>query len=145
MDQIMTDTNSCFKKTRIGKTGYNVNNFINFEAIVNQFIEKYFSCICNNNIQNLIDCNMIREYTTIKFNKDEYTGQKLYDFLNRFKTYNINIDTFNYMSNGSRRIDIIIIGTMSNENETIRFNQIFTYCHHNNSWYIKNSIFMVFQ
>ena len=48
------------------------------------------------------------------------------------------------MTSGSRRIDITVIGTMKKQTEKTNFNQTFTICYHENTWYIKNSIFLTF-
>ena len=72
--------------------------------------------------------------------------EQIIPFLNNFSRYNyrVNLNKYNYIDSGSRRIDISIIGTMTSQNETINFNQTFIICNQDDSWYIKNSILMTF-
>ena len=126
------------------KSGHNINSFINIENVTNNFISYYFDKITKNKIQELINDKVLRDYTTIKFNNDKIKCVKLIEFLNRFINYNINITHYNFIDSGSRRIDITVIGTMKKQTEETNFNQTFTICNHENTWYIKNSIFVTF-
>ena len=132
------------KKPKMDKKGYNINNFIDIGEVAQNFIQVYFTNISKNNIQFLINNKIIREYTTIKYNTDKMKGEQIIPFLNNFSRYNIKVNTYNYIDSGSRRIDISIIGTMTSQNETINFNQTFIICNQDDSWYIKNSIFLTF-
>ena len=138
------DNTPTTKKQKMEKKGYNINNFINIGDVAQKFIQVYFDNIIKNNIQFLIDNKIIREYTTIKFNTDKMKGSQVIPFLNNFSRYGIKVNTFNYIDSGSRRIDISIIGTMTNQQENINFNQTFIICNQDDSWYIKNSIFLTF-
>lgn len=126
------------------KTGYNINNFIDIGAVVKDFVNIYFTKLSENNIQNLIDCKILREYSSIKFNDKKMKGQELLNFLGDLTRYNITVNTYNYIDSGSRRIDISVIGNMKHGMEVINFNQTFILCNQNESWYIKNSIFLTF-
>lgn len=132
------------KKTKIGKTGYNINNYIDIGDISKKLIFEYYSAISGNDIQKLYDSYIIRDYTTIKYNIDKLKGGNIIPFLNNFSRYKINVNTYNYIDSGSRRIDISVIGSLLNEFENIKFNQTFIICNQDNSWYIKNSIFLTF-
>lgn len=132
------------KKQKVGKTGYNINNYIDTGVVVKNFIEIYYNAINENNIQYLIDNKIIREYTSIKFNDDKMKGEQVIPFLNNFSRYRIKVNTYNYIDSGSRRIDISVIGNLLNDTENINFNQTFIICHQDDSWYIKNSIFLMF-
>jgi hypothetical protein len=132
------------KKQKMDKKGYNINNFIDIGKVAQDFIHVYFANVSKNNIQFLIDNKMIREYTTIKYNTDKMKGKQVIPFLNNFSRYSIKVNTFNYIDSGSRRIDISIIGTMTSQSENINFNQTFIICNQDESWYIKNSIFLTF-
>ena len=149
MDEQMDEQMDCNtmpnpKKPKMNKKGYNINNFIDIGEVAQNFIQVYLANISKNNIQFLIDSKIIREYTTIKYNNDKMKGEQIIPFLNNFSRYNIKVNTFNYIDSGSRRIDISIIGTMTSQNETINFNQTFIICNQDDSWYIKNSIFLTF-
>lgn len=126
------------------KTGYNINNFIDIGAVVKNFVNTYFTKLSENNIQNLINCKILREYTSIKFNDNKMKGHELLNFLSDFTRYNITINTYNYIDSGSRRIDISVIGNMKQGTDVINFNQTFIICNQDESWYIKNSIFLTF-
>ena len=132
------------KKVLLGKTGYNINTFIDIGDVANKFIENYYTTLGENNIQKLIDNKIIRTYTTIKYNKDKLTSDNIIPFLNNFHRYKIKINTYNYIDSGSRRIDISVIGNLTNETEQLNFNQTFIICNQDNSWYLKNSIFLNF-
>ena len=132
------------KRNKPGKTGYNINNFIDIGNVVNQFINHYYHCISQNNIEELVIGKILREYTSIKYNENKLKGNQITSFISNFSRYKINVNTFNYIDSGSRRIDISVIGTLSNDSENVNFNQTFIICNQNDSWYIKNSIFLTF-
>ena len=132
------------KKTKIGKTGYNINNYIEIGDVSKKLIFEYYNSINNKNIQKLYDDNIIRDYTTIKYNSDKIQGENIKQFLGNFTRYKINVNTYNYIDSGSRRIDISVIGDLYCESKNTKFNQTFIICNQNNSWYIKNSIFLIF-
>ena len=125
----------------VDTSGYNINNKIDISKVVNDFIEYYFSNITTPE-QIIID-GVIKEYTTIKFDNDKYTGDNLLLFLNQFsQNYtNFGIKKINFLESGSRRIDIIIIGDMKNVDFEVSFCQSFVLCNHSDTWFIKNSIF----
>ena len=126
------------------KTGYNINNKIDISKIVIDFINFYISNLNINNIQGFIDSKIIREYTTIKCEEDTFKGDTIIPFLQSFSNYTTIINKFNFLPSGSRRVDVSILATMSNESGSINFNQTFVLCHQDDSWYIKNSIFFSF-
>ena len=132
------------KRAKPGKTGYNINNFIDTGIVAKQFINHYYHCISENNIQALVIGKILREYTSIKYNETKLKGNQITSFISNFSHYKINVNTFNYIDSGSRRIDISVIGTLSNDSENVNFNQTFIICNQDNSWYIKNSIFLTF-
>ncbi len=132
------------KRAKPGKTGYNINNFIDIGKVANQFINHYYHSVSENNIQELVEGKILRDYTSIKFNENKLKGNEIISFISNFSDYKINVNTFNYIDSGSRRIDISVIGTLSNNNENINFNQTFIICNQDDSWYIKNSIFLTF-
>ena len=132
------------KKVKMDKNGYNINNFIDTGAVAEDFLKTFYTAITSNNIQSLIDNNNIRNYTTIKYNNDKIQGSSIIGFLNNFNNYRVNLNKYNHIDSGSRRIDISVIGSLTNTNENINFSQTFIICNQNNSWYIKNSILMTF-
>ena len=132
------------KKQKDEKTGYNINNYVDVLSVVDNFIKTYFLSLDKNNIQALIENKIIRNYSSIKFNSDKLQGNDIISFLSYFTNYNISINKYNFIDSGSRRIDISVIGVLKNEKELLNFNQTFIICHHDNSWYIKNSIFLTF-
>lgn len=144
MDTEMNTSEENYPPAKQKKTGYNINNFIDIGAVVKDFVNIYFTKLSEKNIQNLIDCKIIREYSSIKFNDKKMKGQEFLDFLSDFTRYNINVNTYNYIDSGSRRIDISVIGNMKQGMEVINFNQTFILCNQDESWYIKNSIFLTF-
>lgn len=123
------------------KKGYNIVNEIDIGVVVSEFINYYYTNVSN--IQTLIDFKIIREYTSIKFGSDKLQGDKLIEFLQKMSEYKMDIKDYNYLDSGSRRIDIVVIGTLTNKTEVNNFNQTFVLCHQDNVWYIKNSIFMI--
>jgi hypothetical protein len=132
------------KKIKLGKTGYNINNFIDIGDISKKLIFEYYNAISGNDIQKLYDSYIIRDYTTIKYNTEKLKGTHILPFLSNFSRYKINVNTYNYIDSGSRRIDISVIGNLLSDSENINFNQTFIICNQDNSWYIKNSIFLTF-
>ena len=132
------------KKPKIIKSGCNINNYIDTGVVAEKFIQDYYTALSTNNIQSLIDNNTLQEYTTIKMNTDAMKGDKIIPFLNNFVNYKIDMTNYNYVDSGSRRIDISVIGKLSNKSENLNFNQTFIICHKDDYWYIKNSIFIIF-
>jgi hypothetical protein len=133
-----------FTNKNSNKSGYNINNYIDIGQVSSDFIENYFKSLKNNNIDELINNKVLREYTSIKYDNNKLQGENLIEFLNTFSNYNIQILKYNYINSGSRRIDISTVGLLTNESENINFNQTFILCNQDNSWYIKNSIFLIF-
>lgn len=136
------------------KTGYNINNKIDICKVAGEFINFYytntsFTNNSSNRINNLYQINMIRDYTKFKYNGDELKDGQIINFLKMFKSsYRVNINKYDFIDNGSRRIDISLIGTAHHisNNEKFNFSQTFTICHQKgeDTWYIKNSIFFTF-
>ena len=112
----------------MGKNGYNINNFIDTGAVAGDFFKTFYTAITSNNIQSLIDNNNIRNYTTIKYNNDKMEGSNIIEFLNNFNNYRVNLNKYNHIDSGSRRIDISVIGSLTNTNENINFSQTFIIC-----------------
>lgn len=144
MDIEMNIDNNKFKKQRIDNSGNNINNYIDIGIVAENFIQKYYTSISTNNIQELIDSKILRDYTSIKYNTEKMQGGGIITFLNRLSEYKINVNSYNYIDSGSRRIDISTVGTLKNDLENLNFNQTFLLCNQDNSWYIKNSIFLTF-
>lgn len=123
----------------VEKTGYNINNRIDIEMVVGEFINYYF--VNFNNVNTLIENGIIKDYTTIKYENDKYTGETLKLFFSNFQGTQFNINKINFLESGSRRIDIIVFGQMINGNFNVSFCQTFVLCNNSDSWFIKNSIF----
>ena len=128
----------------LNKKGYNINNYIDIGQVSSDFIKTYFDFLKKNNINGLINNKVLRQYTSIKYDNNKFQGEKLIEFLNTFTNYNIQILKYNYIDSGSRRIDISTIGLLTNKSGNFNFNQTFILCNQDNSWYIKNSIFLIF-
>lgn len=136
------------------KTGYNINNKIDIGKVAGEFINFYytntsFTNNSSNSIDKLYQINMIRDYTKFKYNGDELKNEQIINFLQMFiSSYRVSINKYDFIDNGSRRIDISLIGSATNisNNEKFNFNQTFTICHQKGeeTWYIKNSIFFTF-
>lgn len=135
------DENSCKRqKIKNEKSGDNIINNCDKEVIVKEFIDIYYNCIKNNTINILINNKLIREYSSIKYYTNIIKGMDIIPFLSNFSNTNININKYNFIESGSRRIDITVIGSLK---KNTNFNQTFILCHQDNFWFIKNSIFLL--
>jgi hypothetical protein len=132
------------KNNTIGKeermtnpNSFNINAFIDTEKVAIDFVNYYFENI--KNIQKMIDDNVIKHFTTIKYNSVEYKENNLIELLQHFGLNNIEVLKIESKDSGSRRIDISVIGKINGQ----IFNQTFLLCNSNNIWYLKNSILIV--
>jgi hypothetical protein len=124
----------------MAKTGYNINNYININDLVNNFISHYIS----NTFQELIDQGIIKEYTVFNLNGNIFNKDNIYELVEYFNNIVINVNNLLCLDSGSRRIDLVFSGYYNiYENNIINrktFSQSMTICHLNDNWFIKNSI-----
>lgn len=120
------------------KKGSNINQKIDVNEVVSNFITYYFTNLTTNQ-NKLYEDGIISFNTGIKYNSIYYEKGELETFLLNFYNSNININKYEYIESGSRRIDIVVHGSLNEGN----FFQSFLLCNlKDNKWFIKNSIFM---
>ena len=127
------------KKKQAKHSGHNINSFVNHKKVATDFITNYFN-FQNTNVQGLIDNNLLKEYTVLKYNEIEYQHNELISLLCQFQAHNFQVTKFDFITSGSRRIDINVLGLI---NSSIHFSQSFIICYENDIWYLKNSIFLI--
>lgn len=118
------------------KKGENIVNKIQDpQAFCNQFITYYFQ-----NIVTGKSFNMLREFTTFKYNNFEYKHAELVKLLQQMNGMKPQVKQIQILPSGSRRFDIMITGEMNKKN----FSQYFMLTHEKkNDWYIKSSIIIL--
>lgn len=124
----------------------NINQKIDISNIVNQFIKTFYSMWITDT-KKLAQSGLIKSFSSIKYENNKYSGPEFFKVLNILKgpKININVSSFNFIDSGSRRIDICVIGQMTNSlNITKNFTQTFLISHLKDSWFIKNSILIYF-
>ncbi len=123
----------------IGKKGHNINSFININQTATGFLQYFYSTLATTP-QLLIDNGTLYQYTTFKYDGNEYTQQKLIELLDFLRQYAYNISKMECIGSGSRRIDINVVGLINGKNI---FSQTFSLCHQKTHWVIKNSTLIV--
>lgn len=135
------DTNideSVYKSNKKQKSGSNINNKIDTREVANEFVQ-YFYKELNTNYRNLIQSNILREYTKVVYNSNEYTGENIIPIFDNISKENYNIFKIESVDSGSRAININVVGMKNNQ----VFSHLFLICNHKDSfWYLKNIIFI---
>ena len=135
-----------------GKNCKNILQKIDFKPIIDNFINFYFS-----NLSILNDSNSINQLLTlfnqssrIKFTNNVYSGhEQIYNFFNFLKSncQLIQLENYQMMESGSRRVDILLNGIIIKDNQTYKFSQYIFLCHNTekkqDKWWIQNSIFNI--
>lgn len=139
MDNSMdTNVNDSVYGSKKQKCGSNINSKINTREVANEFVE-YFYKELNTNFRSLIQNNILREYTKVVFNSNEYTGENIITVFETISKENYNIFKIESIDSGSRAININVVGMTDNQ----IFSHSFLICNHKDShWYLKNIIFI---
>ena len=118
------------------KKGENIVNKIQDpQAFCNQFIAYYFQ-----NIVTGKSFNMLRDFTTFKYNNFEYKQTELVKLLQQINGMKSEVKQIQILPSGSRRFDIMITGEMNEKH----FSQYFMLTHEKkDDWYIKSSIIIL--
>jgi hypothetical protein len=125
------------------RTGYNINNYINVNDLVTDFISHYIV----SSFQDLINTGIVKEYTVFNLNGNIFNRDNICELIDYFNNIVINVNNTLCLDSGSRRIDIVFSGYYDiYENNVIvnqqNFTQSMTICHLSNNWFIKNSIIL---
>lgn len=144
MNQIISNEFSISKSQKIKNNGDNIVQKIDINSIVKEFINFYYTSF-NNNPIDLINHKMIREYSSLKYKGIKYNGEKFFNTIINFTNGKIKMvpQIIEFMDSGSRRIDISILGVVSDNKQSKNFNQTFLISHNKDGWYIKNSILII--
>ena len=132
-----------------GKKGKNILQKVDFKPIVESFINFYFSNLSkltsNQEILSLFNKN-----SRIMFSNNVYCGIEQIDTFFTFiksNSQNIQLENYQMLESGSRRIDILINGSITKENQIFKFSQYIFLCHiienKIDKWWIQNSIFNI--
>ena len=115
------------------KSGNNINNHIDLNKVGADFVNYYYNNLSD--LQKLIDEEILVPFTKLKYNDYVYSNDELIQFLIQLSEQNIIINNINVLDSGSRRLDILINGTINDE----PFSQYFLLCYLK-CWYLKNSL-----
>jgi len=130
----------------IDLTGKNIVNKIDFDSLSKQFVDFFY---INWQTGNLEIKNVINNYSRIKYNKIIFTTSEdiiKMLFTIAMKGINIQINDVNTLESGSRRIDIMVNGYITDisTNTKHTLTQYFLLANQDNSWKIQNSILNIF-
>jgi hypothetical protein len=125
---------------------FNVNQLIDISNVVTQFINIFYNLWITNPIE-LKNRGLIKHFSKISFNKNIFKGDDFINLLINLKQQGlqINITNYEFLDSGSRRIDILLSGTINNISNNIikNFSQTFLIANHNDNWYIHNSMLIL--
>ena len=137
------------KKSKNKNNGDNINQNIDIPTVVNNFVNYYYSTITTAP-NKLAQDKIIREYSAIKYQQQKLQGDDFIKLIQSMHAQNLtyNYIQMNFIDSGSRRIDISVIGTISNNTQGIlawqkNFSQTFLLSHNKDGWFIKNSILII--
>lgn len=127
------------------KVGSNILQKIDYKQIVQEFTNFYYTKLTSNPME-LFTIGIINEHTRFNLNGTILKHHEIYPELNNMSFGSplvIKIDSTNSMDSGSRRIDILVNGTMTKGLITKHFTQSFLLAY-KDSWKIQNSILNIF-
>ena len=79
--------------------------------IIHEFIKFYYQCL---NEKNNDLYSYFIEHSELMYNDEYYKGKQIIEFLyNKCKNINYKIIKINYLINGTRRVNIVISGTVN--------------------------------
>lgn len=135
---------STAKKQKKKNNGNNIIQKIDIKQTVNDFINYYYDKF-NNNPNDLATANILREYSSLKYNGTKYSGRNYFDLVTSFfnDSIKMNPTKVEFTDSGSRRIDISLIGVANNNNVNKHFTQTFLLSHNEQGWFVKNSILII--
>tara|TARA_B100000768_G_scaffold180254_1_gene199719 strand:- start:282 stop:716 length:435 start_codon:yes stop_codon:yes gene_type:complete len=138
----LSTTFSKNKKQKKKNNGDNIIQKINIKKTVTEFVNFYYSNL-NTNPNQLVSSNVLREYSSIKYDGIKYSGKEYFELVCNFFKNNIKMKPtkVDFIDSGSRRIDISLLGTATNNNK--QFTQTFLLSHNNKGWFVKNSILII--
>jgi hypothetical protein len=121
--------------------GNNVNQKNDISIIVDQFIHYYYKTLIENHNQLFID-KIFDNSSEINVNGIIYKGKdEIYSHLTEFiKNVQINVTKYNFTNSGSRRINILVIGYILNNNTNIPFSQYIHLASFRDIWWIQSYI-----
>lgn len=125
------------------KSSHGIVQKIDIKSIGLEFVKTFYH-LWKTDIDKLKELNLIsQEYvrgkirgTKLVMNGKVYTGEEVLVFMKSCGEVNFQLKKIDFLDNGTRCIDILVIGTI---NKTI-FSQSFVLCNLKNKWFIKNSI-----
>ena len=130
----------------MSKSGDNIIQKIDWKDIANQFVTFYY--LKQTTAPNeLFTLGTINEYTRFNFNGKILTYMEIYpEILALYEgpPVGFTINNVQSLESGSRRIDILVIGTISKGHLSKQFSQSFILTYHKNTWKIQNSILNFF-
>tara|TARA_B110000977_G_scaffold201234_1_gene294894 strand:- start:12585 stop:13025 length:441 start_codon:yes stop_codon:yes gene_type:complete len=132
------------KKQKKNNNGNNIIQKIDIKQTVDNFIAFYYSSL-NTNPNQLASSNVLRGYSSIKYDGVKHSGKEYFDLVCNFFKNNIKMNPIkvDFIESGSRRIDISLIGAASNKIDNKQFTQTFLLSHNEKGWFVKNSILII--
>jgi len=123
----------------------NINKNLQTKQTAVNFVNYYYNSWISNPL--LLNDSLIKHFSCLKYEDKEYMHMGFITFMNDFRSggaFNIIPLKMEYIDSGSRRIDINMIGNMSDNNSTKLFSQTFSICYNPKSkWFIKNSTLII--
>ena len=141
--------NTTENDSKNGKNGKNILQKIDFKPIVDNFISFYFTnlSIINDDTSNQQLLTLFNQHSRIMFSNNVYLGlEQIYTFFVFFKSncQSIQLENYQMIESGSRRVDILINGIIMKDNQSYKFSQYIFLCHttenKQDKWWIQNSI-----
>jgi hypothetical protein len=128
------------------KSGNNIVQKIDYQQLAKQFIDFYYNKWTTNPLDFLTN-GCIFQSTKMNYNNKILIGAEIIkEMINFHSNGQISFESINCnaLDSGSRRIDIMASGNISQNGTRYKFSQYFLILFQDNSWKIQNSILNIF-
>ena len=128
------------------KSGNNIVQKIDYQQLAKQFIDFYYNKWTTNPLDFLTN-GCIFQSTKMNYNNKILIGAEIIkEMINFHSNGQISFESINCnaLDSGSRRIDIMASGNISQNGTLYKFSQYFLILFQDNSWKIQNSILNIF-
>jgi hypothetical protein len=128
------------------KSGNNIVQKIDYQQLAKQFIDFYYNKWTTNPLDFLTN-GCIFQATKMNYNNKILKGVEIIqEMINFHSNGHISFESINCnaLDSGSRRIDIMASGNISQNGTLYKFSQYFLILFQDNSWKIQNSILNIF-
>jgi hypothetical protein len=128
------------------KSGNNIVQKIDYQQLAKQFVDFYYNKWTTNPLDFLTN-GCIFQATKMNYNNKILKGAEIIqEMINFHSNGQISFESINCnaLDSGSRRIDIMASGNISQNGTLYKFSQYFLIVFQDNSWKIQNSILNIF-